>query len=155
MRKPADTDFFIELPEVGTFRFGRRTFGDRPKIKRAYLKFIEKNDAVDGQCKVLEFLYGIDLDPFDGWDSVKDEIYRRAALSDGTDFELAALGNIIATYSSMCSGCPPGWEDLEKLDVTGNDNENLVFALHKLLRDKENSFRPVANTGGEAPGQGT
>lgn len=38
MRKPADSDFFLEVPDVGTFRFGRRTYGDRLKIRAEYLR---------------------------------------------------------------------------------------------------------------------
>lgn len=49
MRKAAATDFFIELPQVGTFRFGRRTYGDRLKIRAEYLRLTKDladvNDA--------------------------------------------------------------------------------------------------------------
>ena len=159
MRKPNDTDFSIELPEVGTFRFGRRTFGDRPAIKAAYLKFVEQNNAQDWQGRLYEFLAGIDADPPDGWldvpSELKAELYRRVGLADGTDRELEIYGNVLATYAVLCVSCPKGWEDLSKLDIAGNDNEDHVFKLHNLLRKKEDSFRPVANTGGEAPGAGT
>jgi hypothetical protein len=137
MRKPTDTDFFIELPDVGQFRFGRRTFGDRAKVKSAYLSFVGQNT----QNKALEFLAELEADPPEGWDAVKGEVYQRIALVDGTDPELAAYGNVIATYSVLCVSCPPGWENLEKLDITGNDNETKVFQLHTLLRDQEDSFR--------------
>lgn len=33
MRQPKDTDFLVELDGVGKFRFARRTFGDRIKIR--------------------------------------------------------------------------------------------------------------------------
>lgn len=38
MRKPKDTDFTVALPDVGEFRFGRRTFGDRIAIRREYTR---------------------------------------------------------------------------------------------------------------------
>lgn len=37
-RSPSDTDFFVELPQVGRFRYGRRTFGDRIRIRAEYLR---------------------------------------------------------------------------------------------------------------------
>lgn len=42
MRTPKDTDFFIELPDVGVFRFGRRTYGDRLKIRTEYLRMVKE-----------------------------------------------------------------------------------------------------------------
>ena len=42
MRPAKDTDFFVELPDVGVFRFGRRTFGDRIKIRAEYLKYVRE-----------------------------------------------------------------------------------------------------------------
>jgi len=38
MRKPKETDFFIELPDVGTFRYGRQTIADRARIRADYIK---------------------------------------------------------------------------------------------------------------------
>lgn len=45
MRSPSDSDFFVDVPEVGTFRFGRRTYGDRLKIRVEYRKLVQ--DAGD------------------------------------------------------------------------------------------------------------
>lgn len=42
MRQPKDTDFFITLPDVGVFRFGRRTYGDRLKIRAEYLRLVKE-----------------------------------------------------------------------------------------------------------------
>lgn len=42
MREPKESDFFIELPGVGVFRFGRRTYGDRLKIRSAYLRLVRE-----------------------------------------------------------------------------------------------------------------
>lgn len=40
VRKQSDLDFFIEVPEIGSFRFGRRTFGDSIRIRAEYLRVI-------------------------------------------------------------------------------------------------------------------
>ena len=42
MRAPRDNDFFVELPNVGTFRFGRRVYGDRPRIRAEYLGYVKQ-----------------------------------------------------------------------------------------------------------------
>lgn len=42
MREPRDNDFFVELPGVGNFRFGRRTFGDRLAIRAQYLRYTKE-----------------------------------------------------------------------------------------------------------------
>lgn len=47
MRKPADSDFFLEVPDVGTFRFGRRTYGDRLKIRAEYLRLTREFESVN------------------------------------------------------------------------------------------------------------
>lgn len=38
MRDPKDNDFFVELPGVGVFRYGRRTYGDQLRIRAEQLK---------------------------------------------------------------------------------------------------------------------
>jgi hypothetical protein len=43
-RPASDTDFFVPLPNVGTFRYGRRTYGDRIKIRAAYLDLLGRSD---------------------------------------------------------------------------------------------------------------
>lgn len=47
MRPPADSDFFIEVPELGTFRFARRTYGDRLKIRAEFLKLVRDAGETD------------------------------------------------------------------------------------------------------------
>ncbi|MFZ4538517.1 hypothetical protein [Propionivibrio sp.] len=48
MREPKDTDFLIDLEGVGKFRFARRTFNDRIKIR--------------GEIAVMSRDFGDDLD---------------------------------------------------------------------------------------------
>lgn len=47
MRPPADSDFFIEVPEIGTFRFARRTYGDRLQIRAEFLKLVRDVGEAD------------------------------------------------------------------------------------------------------------
>jgi len=47
MRQLRETDFFVPLPEVGTFRFGRRTFGDRLAIRAEYLRLVKEHGDED------------------------------------------------------------------------------------------------------------
>lgn len=47
MREPKDTDFFIPLPGVGDFRFGRRTLLDRAKIRSEILRHSQGQDLDD------------------------------------------------------------------------------------------------------------
>jgi len=42
MRTAKESDFFIELTGVGFFRFGRRTYGDRLKIRSEYLRLVRE-----------------------------------------------------------------------------------------------------------------
>ena len=65
MRTAKDTDFFVTLEGVGKFRFGRRTFGDRIKIRAEFLALVRDLDgeamdvdlagmaSIVAACKVL------------------------------------------------------------------------------------------------------
>lgn len=43
-RIKSPTDFHVEHPVLGTFRYGRRTYGDRIKIRLAYLELLGRQD---------------------------------------------------------------------------------------------------------------
>lgn len=116
MRSPKDTDFFIELPQVGVFRFGRRTYGDRLRIRAEYLRLVKE--------------FG-DEDP-----------------------DLSMYAAMIASHSVLCVEAPAGWENLADLDlVAPGNNEDRIFELYSLLKDKEDSFRKGDSKSGEAQGQ--
>lgn len=59
MRTAKESDFFIELPDVGRFRFGRRTFGDRIAIRANYLRFIGEFDGLDTDLAVFASIAAI------------------------------------------------------------------------------------------------
>lgn len=42
MRTPSDTDFTVDVPGIGVFRYGRRTFGDRIAIRRKFLQLTQE-----------------------------------------------------------------------------------------------------------------
>lgn len=43
-RPAADTDFFVEPEGVGRFRYGRKTFGDRIRIRAEFLRLTGGNE---------------------------------------------------------------------------------------------------------------
>lgn len=47
MRDPRDTDFFVELPGVGTFRYGRRTLGDQIAVRTRFLDVVKGHGEAD------------------------------------------------------------------------------------------------------------
>lgn len=51
MRKAADTDFFVET-SFGEFRFARRTYGDRLKIRAEFLRLTREFGDVDDELAV-------------------------------------------------------------------------------------------------------
>lgn len=52
MRQAKDTDFFIDLPGVGVFRFGRRTYGDRLNIRCEYLRLVREFGDSDSALSI-------------------------------------------------------------------------------------------------------
>lgn len=52
MRPAKESDFFIELPGVGLFRFGRRTYGDRLKIRTEYLRLVREFGDSDANLTI-------------------------------------------------------------------------------------------------------
>lgn len=76
MRHAKDTDFFIELPDVGTFRFGRRTYGDRLKIRSEYLRMTKEfgNDDADLSlyAAMIATHWALCVDAPKGWESLAE-----------------------------------------------------------------------------------
>lgn len=129
MRIANSTDFYIDVPPVGRFRFGRRTYGDRIKIRAEFLRVVKDLDTgeVDKDGRML------------------------------LDEELSGHASIVAAYKVLCVECPPGWADLEALDLTAQpDVEDRIWDVYLGLRSKEDSFRVAKNPdqNGEAAGAG-
>ena len=52
-RSPSDTDYFFDLPQVGRFVYGRRTFGDRLKIRAEYTRITKGFGESDFELSVM------------------------------------------------------------------------------------------------------
>lgn len=103
MRPPKDTDFLVPLDGVGKFRFARRTFGDRIKIR--------------GEIARMSRDFGDDLD----------------AVAEVT---------VVAVYKTLIVACPPGWEDIESIDLVDRpEAEDQAWQLFVKLQDAEARFR--------------
>ena len=59
MRAAKDTDFFIELPDVGTFRFGKKTYKDRAKIRSLFLHYARDLGDDDRQLSIYSSVMAI------------------------------------------------------------------------------------------------
>lgn len=46
-RAPQDSDFFVEVAGIGSFRFGRRTYGDRMRIRAEFVRLTRELGDVD------------------------------------------------------------------------------------------------------------
>lgn len=60
MRTPSDNDFTVDVPGIGLFRYGRRTFGDRIAIRRTFLLLTkELSDSEDGALVSLASIVAV------------------------------------------------------------------------------------------------
>lgn len=56
MRKPSETDFFVDVEGVGRFRFGRRTYGDRIAIRREVARL--SSGLYDPELELMSVMVG-------------------------------------------------------------------------------------------------
>ena len=75
MVKASDTDYFINLPSVGTFRFKRKTFKMRAEIRANYLKIVKDLDAdndleLSAYSAILAAFPVICVEAPNGWDDI-------------------------------------------------------------------------------------
>lgn len=74
MREASADDFFIDLPDVGTFRYARRNIGDRLSIRREYLRYTQEWADNDADLALYASLIAshevlcVDCPP--GWESI-------------------------------------------------------------------------------------
>lgn len=76
MRKAADTDFFVDVEGIGIFRFGRRTYGDRLKIRAEFLRLVrefgEEEDAeLSTHAAVISAHKVLCVEAPEGWESLE------------------------------------------------------------------------------------
>lgn len=92
MREASATDFFVELPGVGQFRYGRRTVGDRLAIRRDYLRYTQEFGDDDPDLSLYAALIAthevLCVEAPEGWENL--------ALVDANDLDTVfALGALL------------------------------------------------------------
>lgn len=74
MREASSDDFFIDLPKVGTFRYARRTVGDRLAIRRDYLRYTQEFGDDDPDLSLYAALIAthsiLCVEAPEGWDNI-------------------------------------------------------------------------------------
>jgi hypothetical protein len=74
MREAKDTDFYIQLPDVGVFRFGRRTYGDRLSIRTEYLRLVREFGDSDTSLSIYASMIAshriLCVEAPDGWEDL-------------------------------------------------------------------------------------
>ena len=96
MRHAKDTDFFIELPDVGTFRFGRRTYGDRLKIRSEYLRLTKEFGDDDEDLSLYAAMISthgvLCVEAPEGWESLAE---IDMVSNDNTEDKIYELYNLL------------------------------------------------------------
>lgn len=76
MRAPRETDFFIPIDGVGTFRYGRRTLGDRMRIRAQYLRYTEEFGDDDPNLSMYAGMFSthsvLCVEAPSGWEDLAD-----------------------------------------------------------------------------------
>lgn len=74
MREPSDRDFFVEVEGIGTFRFARRTYGDRLKIRSEFLKLVgdigESDEDLAAQAAIIASHQVLCVEAPEGWEDL-------------------------------------------------------------------------------------
>ena len=125
MRTAHESDFYVDVEGIGRFRFGRRSYGDRLKIRAEFARLTKS---------------------YVEYDEKGDEIL---------DVDVAGMASVISAYKTLMVECPAGWEDMEAVDILAvPDVEIQSFRIYAALKAKEDSFRPQAKPAREAVGEG-
>lgn len=113
MREPRDNDFFIELPGVGTFRFGRRTFGDRISIRSRYLGLVKDLGDSDEDLSIFASMVAshsvLCVEAPEGWADLAALDMTAPGYSDALLFDL--YNRIREKEDSFRSSVPAGSEE--------------------------------------------
>jgi len=94
VRPQKDTDFFIDLPGVGSFRYGRRTFGDRAKIRADFLRITkdlgETDPELDAYAAIMAAHKNLCVEAPAGWEDIE-----ALELDSERDAQIFALFDLI------------------------------------------------------------
>jgi hypothetical protein len=67
------------------------------------------------------------------------------------DAVMRTHADLVGCYNALMVDCPPGWEDLEEMDLSEDpDKEAVIFNLYVALKEKLDSFRVAQGTAGAA-----
>ncbi len=95
MRQPKDSDFFLDLPDVGVFRFGRRTYGDRLKIRAEYLRLVKEFGDDDPDLSMYAAIISshkvLCVEAPSGWEDLADLDLVGSGNAEQKIFELYTL----------------------------------------------------------------
>jgi hypothetical protein len=88
MRNPADSDFIVEVKSLGTFRFGRRTYGDRLKIRSEFLRLTREFGDIDPDLATHAAIVSahkvLCVDAPEGWEDLEAiDMIERPDAEDG------------------------------------------------------------------------
>lgn len=75
MRAPSDTDFHIDVEGTGRFRLGRRTFGDRIRIRAEFLRLTggyEGDVTIDGTAAMVAAFKVLCVSAPPGWEDFEN-----------------------------------------------------------------------------------
>lgn len=75
MREPKDSDFFVELPGVGVFRYGRRTYGDELRIRAEQLRLmrgLESDPDIELYALMVAVHRVLCVEAPEGWEDLID-----------------------------------------------------------------------------------
>ena len=106
MHKPKDTDYLIDLPNVGSFRFAKATLADRAAIRSRYLAITK--DSTDAELQAFAVILAkhavLCVDAPDGWEELDD-----VAMTDWHEQQLITLYSMLNDLeSSFRSGAGKG-----------------------------------------------
>ena len=106
MHKPKDSDYLIDLPNVGTFRFAKATLSDRAAIRSRYIAIVK--DSADAELQAFAAILAkhatLCVDAPDGWDSLDD-----MEMTDWHEQQLITLYSMLyGLESSFRSGAGKG-----------------------------------------------
>jgi hypothetical protein len=127
MRQPSDTDFYVEVPKVGTFRFARRTYGDKLRVRAEYLKLVkvmgDEDDDIRAQAAIIAAHKVLCVEAPAGWEDL--EHLDMAAVPD-------AEGRVLDVYLALKSKedsfrRPQGANPPGEASGAGNVQDDLVL----------------------------